>query len=131
MPKLGTVTVEVWPRQQGATKNFYMDVVKAALFDKKRVCVAVMNQYSPTDVREKIAELISVGGPISIDPLTGLAAHGIQLIFTLPEPHHVYDVLFLMVSGDDLNWPVIMNYARKRIDVKVIRIYDEETHQYV
>jgi len=130
MPKLGTVTVDVWPRQQGATKNFYMDIVKAAMFDKKRVCVVVMNQYSESDIREKIADLISSGGPVKIDPAL-LEDYGIQLFFSLPDPYFVTDVLYVMISGDKIDWPTIVNYAHKRIDVKVVRIYDEETHQYV
>lgn len=130
MPKLGTVTVDVWPRQQGATKNFYMDVVKAATFDKKRVCVVAMNQYSESDIRNNIAELMSAGGPIKVDP-SALARHDIHLMFSMPEPYLVFDVLYVMIAGEDIDWSTIMNYARRRIDVKVVRIYDEETHQYV
>lgn len=130
MPKLGTVTVDVWSRQQGATKNFYMDIVKAAMFDKKRVGVVVMNQYSEADVQDKIAELLSAGGPIKIDP-DSLKHHGIYLMFAMPEPYLTFDVLYVQISGDEIDWSAIMYYARKRIDVNVVRIYDEETHQYV
>lgn len=130
MPKLGTVTVDVWPRQQGATKNFYMDVVKAAMFDKKRVGVVVMNQYSESDIRNSIAGLLNVGGPIATNP-SDLPQYGIHLMFSLPEPHWVLDELYVMIAGDDIDWSAIMNYARKRVNVNVVRIYDEENHRYV
>lgn len=130
MPKLGTVIVDVWPRQHGATKNFYMDVVKAALFDKKRVCVVVMNQYSEFDIREKIADLISSGGPVKVDP-GSLEDYGIQLFFSLPDPYFVTDAVYAMISGNDIDWSAIMSYAQNGVAVKVVRIYDEEIHRYV
>lgn len=130
MPRLGSVTVDVWPRQQGATKNFHMDVVKSAVFDKKRVCLVVMNEYSEADIRKNIADIIDTGGIGHIDPYN-LDKYGIQLMFELPQPYVVCDLLYLMQAGDNIDWAAVMNYARKQIDVKVVRIYDEETHQYV
>lgn len=129
MPKLGTVTIDVWPRQHGAIKHTYMEVVQTALHEKRRTALVLLNPDLVADTQLLICDLIACGSPLKASDVV-TKDHGIEVLAALPVGTH-YDILFIIPSRGVIDWNAIMNYPLVGTEVKILHLYDQELQSYV
>lgn len=132
MPKLATLAIETWPRQQGATKCFLMEVMKAAVFEQRKVALVVLGNAVEYDLKQRLTALLTADymGASNPDLLPEPAAFGIDFHFQ-PPTSVAYDKLFVYAANAEVPYSLLQSYVLNGIDVQVLRVYDEEVKRYV
>lgn len=129
MPKLGTITIDVWPRQQQAITDIFIEIVGRALIGHQKVAVILFGRISESDARFRLSRIVSSIGHLAAEEII-LENHGIDLMCELPTPSR-YDVIYVIGGDTELDWPRIVSYPLAEIEVRVLRVYDQEINRYV
>ena len=132
MPKLATFTIETWPRQQGATKCFLMEVMKAAVFEKRKVALVCLGNAVEYDLKQRLIALLTAdyGGASNPDNVKDPSEFGIDVHWQ-PPTSVAYDKLFVYASNAEVPYDLLQSYVLVGIDVQVLRVYDAEVKRYV